>query len=343
MAINTGKGPLFSIEERVELVTAEIAAIARRNGTIIEVMPFNRLLMHFARQVGARMIVRGLRAVADFDYEFQMAGMNYRMDPEIETVFLMASERHQFIASKLVKEVALLWRRHLVLRSAAHARTCHATYPRLTVQGCGTRTTLPTGEQMRRRTLIATSVLGAILLMSETAPAQPKLDPENTLYMDLKDGRVVIELLPDLAPKHVARVKELTREGFYNNTPFHRVIPGFMAQGGDPTGTGTGGSKLPDLPAEFTNKAHFLRGTVGAARTQNPNSANSQFFICFAPAPSLDGQYTIWGRVVSGMEYVDHIKKGSGSSGSVQNPDRIVRMQVAADAKELSGRAELTC
>ncbi len=186
---------------------------------------------------------------------------------------------------------------------------------------------------MRRRTLIATSVLGTILLMSETAPAQPKLDPENTLYMDLKDGRVVIELLPDLAPKHVARVKELTREGFYNNTPFHRVIPGFMAQGGDPTGTGTGGSKLPDLPAEFTNKAHFLRGTVGAARTQNPNSANSQFFICFAPAPSLDGQYTIWGRVVSGMEYVDHIKKGSGSSGSVQNPDRIVRMQVAADAK----------
>lgn len=108
VAINTGKGPLFSIEERVELVTAEIAAIARRNGTIIEVMPFNKLLMHFARQVGARMIVRGLRAVADFDYEFQMAGMNYRMDPGIETVFLMASERHQFIASKLVKEVALL-------------------------------------------------------------------------------------------------------------------------------------------------------------------------------------------------------------------------------------------
>lgn len=186
---------------------------------------------------------------------------------------------------------------------------------------------------MRRRTLIATSVIGTLLLMSESAPAENRTDPENTLYMDLKDGRVVIELLPDLAPKHVARLKELTREGFYNGTPFHRVIQGFMAQGGDPTGTGTGGSKLPDLPAEFTNKAHFLRGTVGAARTQNPNSANSQFFICFAPAPFLDGQYTIWGRVVSGMEYVDHIKLGSGSSGSVQNPDRIVRMQVAADAK----------
>src|SRR5690242_3914485 len=154
---------------------------------------------------------------------------------------------------------------------------------------------------MRLHTLIATLFLGIALFMSTTAPAQTKTDPENTLYMDLKDGRVVIELLPDLAPKHVARVKELTREGFYNNTPFHRVIDGFMAQGGDPTGTGTGGSKLPNLPAEFTNRVHFLRGTVGAARTQNPNSANSQFFICFAPAPSLDGQYTIWGRVVSGM------------------------------------------
>jgi peptidylprolyl isomerase len=169
--------------------------------------------------------------------------------------------------------------------------------------------------------------------MSETATAETNLDPENTLYLDLKGGRVVIQLLPDLAPKAVARVKELTREGFYNNTPFHRVIPGFMAQGGDPTGTGTGGSKLPNLPAEFTNKAHFLRGTVGAARTQDPNTANSQFFICFAPAPFLDGQYTIWGRVVSGMEYVDQIKKGSGSSGSVSDPDRIVRMQVAADVK----------
>ena len=187
---------------------------------------------------------------------------------------------------------------------------------------------------MRRRTLIATPfVMGTVLSMSETVPAQPKSDPESTLYMDLKDGRVVIELLPDLAPKHVARVKELTRQGFYNGTPFHRVIEGFMAQGGDPTGSGTGGSKLPDLPAEFTNRAHFLRGTVGAARTQNPNSANSQFFICFAPAPFLDGQYTIWGRVVSGMEYVDRIKKGSGSGGSVQNPDRIVKMQVAADAQ----------
>ena len=113
----------------------------------------------------------------------------------------------------------------------------------------------------------------------------PALDPENTLYMDLKYGRVVIQMLPDLAPKTVERIKTLARQGFYDGTPFHRVIEGFMAQGGDPTGTGTGGSELPDLPAEFTNKRHFLRGTCGMARTSDPNSANSQFFIMFAPAP----------------------------------------------------------
>ena len=178
---------------------------------------------------------------------------------------------------------------------------------------------------------VATLAMGTI--MSETADAQPTLDPENTLYMDIKGGRVVIQLLPDLAPKHVARVKELARKGFYDNTPFHRVIEGFMAQGGDPTGTGSGGSDLPDLAAEFTNKKRFLRGTVGAARTQDPNSANSQFYIMFAPAPNLDGQYTIWGQVVSGMEFVDAIKRGAGGSGSVTNPDRIIKVQVAADAK----------
>src|SRR5262245_63046030 len=118
-------------------------------------------------------------------------------------------------------------------------------------------------------------------------------DLENTLYMVLPKGRVTIELLPDLAPGHVARIKELAREGFYDDTPFHRVMDGFMAQGGDPTGTGTGGSKRPNIEAEFS-KAAFERGTVGMARSQNPHSANSQFFICFAPARFLDGQYTVW-------------------------------------------------
>jgi peptidylprolyl isomerase len=156
---------------------------------------------------------------------------------------------------------------------------------------------------------------------------------EDTIYLDLASGRVVIELRPDLAPGHCAHIKALARRGFYDGVVFHRVIDGFMAQGGDPTGTGTGGSKLPNLPAEFTNKAHFLRGTIGAARTQDPNTANSQFFIMFAPSTHLDGQYTIWGRVVSGMEFVDHIKPGSGSGGTVQNPDKIIHMQLAADAK----------
>ena len=157
-------------------------------------------------------------------------------------------------------------------------------------------------------------------------------DPENTLLMGLASGQVVIKLHPELAPKHVERVKQLAREGFYNGTPFHRVIEGFMAQGGDPSGTGSGGSKLPNLPAEFSKSAKFLRGTVGAARTGDPNSANSQFYIMFAPAPHLDGQYTIWGQVVSGMEFIDKIKRGSGGSGSVSNPDKIVTMAVAADA-----------
>jgi peptidylprolyl isomerase len=189
---------------------------------------------------------------------------------------------------------------------------------------------------MHRRTLIAGAAIATLtagVTMSDSAAAQPKLDPENTIYMDLKYGRVVIELFPDIAPKAVERVKTLSREGFYDNTPFHRVIEGFMAQGGDPTGTGTGGSNLPNLPAEFTNKRHFLRGTCGMARTSDPNSANSQFFIMFAPAPHLDGQYTIWGQVVQGMEFVDQIKRGSGASGMVTNPDRIVHMRVAADVK----------
>jgi peptidylprolyl isomerase len=195
---------------------------------------------------------------------------------------------------------------------------------------------------MRRRTLIASAGIlsvGAIAtlsletIMSEDAAAQQALDPQNTIYMDLKQGRVVIQLFPDLAPLHVERIKQLAREGFYDNTPFHRVIEGFMAQGGDPTGTGTGGSKLPDLKAEFTTKRHFLRGTVGAARTGNPDSANSQFFIMFAPASHLDGQYTIWGQVVQGMELIDQIKRGSGGGGTVSDPDRIIHFRVAADVK----------
>jgi peptidylprolyl isomerase len=157
------------------------------------------------------------------------------------------------------------------------------------------------------------------------------LDPENTLYLDIKPGRVVIQLFPDVAPNHVAQIKTLVRRGFYDGTPFHRVIEGFMAQGGDPTGTGTGGSDLDNIRAEFSNTAKFTRGTCGMARSQSPHSANSQFFIMFEPAPHLNGQYTIWGQVVEGMEFVDQIKRGSGGGGTVTNPDKIEKFSVAAD------------
>jgi len=171
-----------------------------------------------------------------------------------------------------------------------------------------------------------TAILGSLVLAMTLTAAANGQDAENTLYMDLDDGRVVIELRPDLAPKHVARIKELTREGFYDGVLFHRVIPGFMAQTGDPTGTGRGGSDKPDLPAEFSDSP-FERGTLGMARTSNPNSANSQFFINFAPTPHLNGQYTVWGEVVEGMEYIDQIAAGEPPA----QPDRIVKMSVAAD------------
>jgi cyclophilin family peptidyl-prolyl cis-trans isomerase len=151
-------------------------------------------------------------------------------------------------------------------------------------------------------------------------------DPENILIMEIPHGTVVIEMRPDLAPKHVARIKELAREGFYNGVAFHRVIDGFMAQGGDPTGTGAGGSGKK-LPAEFSAEPH-VRGVCSMARTQDPNSADSQFFIVFGDATFLDRQYTVWGKVISGMEAVDKIKRGE----PVREPDRIVSMRVAADA-----------
>ena len=170
-------------------------------------------------------------------------------------------------------------------------------------------------------------LLGSLLLAMAITQGASARDLENTLYLDLTYGRVVIELRPDLAPKHVARIKELVRQGFYDGIVFHRVIEGFMAQTGDPTGTGTGGSGQK-IDAEFSQQP-FERGTVGMARAQSPNSADSQFFIMFAPGHFLNGQYTVWGQVVEGMEFVDKIKRGEPPA----NPDKIVKMQVAADAK----------
>ena len=159
-------------------------------------------------------------------------------------------------------------------------------------------------------------------------------DTGNTLTLETTKGPVVIEMRPDLAPGTVAHVKELVRRGFYDGLKFHRVIDGFMAQTGDPRGDGTGGSGHP-IKAEFSKTEKHLRGTVSMARAADPDSADSQFFICFAPAPFLDGKYTIWGKVVSGMEFIDAIKKGDqANNGAVANPDKIIKMQVAADEKK---------
>jgi len=179
-------------------------------------------------------------------------------------------------------------------------------------------------------TTLALALLG---MVAAGDGAEAARDPENTLILELKTGKVTIELRPDLAPKHVERIKLLAREKFYDGVPFHRVIEGFMAQGGDPTGTGSGGSGKGKLPAEFTTKVKHLRGTMSMARTADPNSADSQFFIMFAPSPHLDGQYTIWGQVVDGIEHVDRIKRGAGGNGLVTEPDRIVSMRVLADVK----------
>ncbi|MBI4047341.1 MAG: peptidylprolyl isomerase [Devosia nanyangense] len=170
------------------------------------------------------------------------------------------------------------------------------------------------------------AAVAGILVAPQVAQAQQSGTPH--LMLQLKDGVVDIELLPAVAPKHVERIVTLTNQGFYNGIVFHRVIEGFMAQTGDPTGTGMGGSDLPDLQAEFSSEP-FVRGTVGAARTQDPNSANSQFFIMFGEAPHLNGQYTVFGKVVAGMELVDNIKKGAQSdNGTVTDPDKIISAKI---------------
>ncbi|WP_428982558.1 peptidylprolyl isomerase [Oricola indica] len=196
----------------------------------------------------------------------------------------------------------------------------------------------------KRVFMAACAATFGIALAGPAAVAQETTDPENTMIIKLEDGDVVVRLRPDLAPKHVAQIKTLVRNGEYDNVAFHRVIPGFMAQTGDvqfgdmengfqPGRAGTGGSNLSDIPAEFTSEP-FVRGTVGMARAQNPNSANSQFFIMFDEGSFLNGQYTVFGEVVSGMEFVDKIKKGTqANNGAVSDPDRMIKVVIAADAQ----------
>jgi peptidylprolyl isomerase len=181
--------------------------------------------------------------------------------------------------------------------------------------------------------LIRRSLLAAFALLALSLPLNAA-NLKNEIYLYTKDGRVTILLRPDLAPKTVEQIETLTKRGFFNGLKFHRVIEGFMAQTGDPTGTGTGGSDLPNVPAEFS-KAPFKRGALGMARADDPNSGNSQFFICFADSDFLNGQYTLFGQVIDGMDVVDKIKKGSqADNGTVTDPDKIVKMELAIDAKK---------
>ena len=176
-----------------------------------------------------------------------------------------------------------------------------------------------------RRLLL--TIIGYLTFMTSISNAE---NLDNTLYLELKDGRVVIEMLPDLAPLHVARIKELVKQKFYDGISFHRVISGFMAQTGDPKGDGTGGSGVK-IKAEFSKEPH-VRGTLSMARSNDVNSGDSQFFICFADARFLDGQYTVWGKVIQGMEFVDKIKKGdSNNNGLVENPDKIISLRLATE------------
>jgi cyclophilin family peptidyl-prolyl cis-trans isomerase len=181
---------------------------------------------------------------------------------------------------------------------------------------------------IQRRTFLTAAAAIPLSTGVSMSEAQADTPVSNTLKMTLKYGDVTIQLRPDLAPHAAERLRTLSAQGFYDGCKFFRVIAGFMAQTGDPTNTGMGGSPLPNLPAEFTQDASFLTGTVGMARTSDPNSANSQFFICFAPATFLDGQYTIVGQVTAGMDAVQQIKKGTGSNGQVQDPDAIIKMVV---------------
>jgi peptidylprolyl isomerase len=199
---------------------------------------------------------------------------------------------------------------------------CSSPYQGEARWGCNALRLAPSAQSPYMRTTHS-------IKTQKVSPMADYADPENTLVIETTKGNVVIALRPDLAPNHVAHIKKLAREKFYDGVVFHRVIEGFMAQTGDPRGTGTGGSKYPDLKQEFNAEPH-VRGTASMARSSNPDSANSQFFICFADAPFLNKQYTVWGQVIEGMENVDQIKRGE----PVINPDKMVTVRVAADLTE---------
>ena len=307
VAISDGnqKNFLFPIDERVDIVKKALFSDLKFTKKNIDVITFNSLTTDLCKKYKSNIILRGLRAVSDFEYEFQLAGMNRKLYNKIETIFLMSDVENQIISSRFVKEIA------------QHNGDLKKF------------TTKSTIKSLKER--YAINILFFILL-TLTSKLNAK---ENIMILKLKDGDVKIEMFPDVAPNHVKRITELANSGKYDNVVFHRVIDGFMAQTGDVKfgnssssdfnlqRAGMGGSDLPDLKQEFNDLPHE-RGTVSMARSSDPNSANSQFFICFESASYLDRNYTVFGKVIEGMEFVDKIKKGDGPNGSVSEPDKII-------------------
>ena len=302
------KNHLFSIEDRIKLVKSSLYKDMKISSKKIQVIKFSSLTTTLCKKFNSNIILRGLRAVSDFEYEFQLAGMNRKLNEKIETIFLMSDVDNQVISSRLVKEIA-------------------------TLNGSLTKfITKSVIKEIKKKNMkfLTKTILFFILFNFTNINAK-----ENIMILKLKTGNVKIELFPDVAPNHVSRIKELANSGKYDNVVFHRVIDGFMAQTGDVQygnsadskfnlqRAGMGGSELPDLKAEFNNTPH-VRGTLSMARSSDPNSANSQFFICFEAAPHLDRQYTVFGKVIEGMDNIDKITKGDGPNGSVSNPDKII-------------------
>ena len=293
--------------ERIEIIKKlyfQILSLIKK----ILVISFTSLTTDLCKKYKSNFILRGLRAVSDFEYEFQLAGMNRKLNNNIETLFLMSDVENQIISSKFVKEIIKL-------------------------NGDIKKFTTKSTKIIKKRNMSKILIKFLIIFLLIT---NQSISEENIMILKLKDGDVKIELFEDVAPNHVKRIKDLANAGKYDNVVFHRVIDGFMAQTGDVkfgksdssefnlSMAGMGGSDLKDLQQEFNDIPHD-RGTLSMARSSDPNSANSQFFICFKPAPFLDRQYTVFGKVISGMEFVDKIKRGDeNNNGAVSDPDKII-------------------
>ena len=311
VAISNGnqKHYLFTAEERIKIVNKALFSDLKISKKKIKVISFNSLTTTLCEKFKSNIIIRGLRAVSDFEYEFQLAGMNRKLNKNVETIFLMSNVKNQIISSRLIKEIIRL----------------NGDIKKFT-----TKSTINSLKKNMNKYLINCIIFISLIFLNN---ANSK---ENIMILKLKDGDVKIQLLPEVAPNHVERIKTLANDGLYDGVIFHRVIDGFMAQTGDVKfgnssskdfdlkRAGIGGSDLPDLKAEFSDVPHD-KGTLSMARSGSPNSANSQFFICFEAAPFLDREYTVFGKVVEGFEHVEKIKRGdSNSNGSVSDPDKII-------------------